>query len=233
MAQYHVFCDESHIGPHTYRVQGGIWADNAGMRVIRRELKALRTKHPTLREVKWSEIHGTTPYRAYGDLVSLFFDGPAAQFLSFKCMVINKVDDASRGLDSDGRDLGFYKTYFTLFRYRCLPGCQYRIHLDEKPGTRVNPEADVALHLNKKFGKWKPPAEVLSCKGVCSKTEDLVQLADLFCGAVGWDWNGRQSISSAKVVLATQIIDRLGWSTLARETTIKEPKFNIWRYRPK
>ncbi len=233
MSDYHVFCDESHIGPHTFRVQGGIWADDAGMRVIRGELTALRAKHPQAREFKWSAVHGSTPYRAYGDLISLFFTGPAAKYLSFKCMVVERTDDSSRALGKTGRDLGFYKTYYTLLRYRVEKGCRYRIRLDRRPSPRPDPEQDVADYLNEAVKSWNPPTQIVSCVGICSKSDDLMQLADLLSGAIGWDWNGRQSVSPAKIALADQIAAHLGWSGLARETSSRASRVNIWRYRPK
>ena len=232
MADFHVFCDESYT-EDTYRVQGGIWADHAGMRVIRAELARVRNAHPRTQEFKWNSVRGKRRRHAYHDFAQVFFNGPAAAFLSFKCLVVHRNNDPSSVLDSEGRNLGFYKAYHTLLKYRLEPGNRYRIRLDRRTGPRVDPEAEVADHLNKSCCGWEPPAEVLSCVGVESHTEDLVQMADLLCGAVGWAWNGRRSGPPAKVILAQDIAASLKWKELTRETAGSATKFNVWRYRPK
>jgi hypothetical protein len=233
VSNYHVFCDESHMDSHAFRVQGGVWVDHAGIRVVRAELRALREKHPKAREFKWSEVHGRVPYRSYGDMVSIFFDGPAAQYLSFKCLIVQRSDDRTRALDKTEKDIGFYKAYHLLLRYRLATGCQYRIRLDRRSGPRLSAEQDVADCLNAECRRWNPPSEVLSCVGICSKTDELMQLADILCGAVAWDSNGRKSTAPAKVALGEDIRSRLGGRALSQATSSTESKFNVWRYRPK
>lgn len=233
MSDYHVFCDESHTDGHAFRVQGGVWVDHAGIRKVREAMRELRAKHPKAREFKWSEVHGREPYRSYADLVSIFFQGTAAQHLSFKCLVVRKQDDRSRTNDKSGRDLGFYKAYHLLLKHRLRPGCRYRIRLDKRTGPRRDAEQSVADCLNAEMRWWNPPSEVKSCVGICSKSDDLMQMADILCGAVAWDWNGRKSLAPAKVALADQIIAALEWPDLARETNGTAEKFNVWRYRPR
>ena len=232
MANFHVFCDESYT-EDTYRVQGGIWANHAGLRVIRSELTALRCKHAKAREFKWSKLRGKEPTRSYHDLVKIFFDSPAAPYLFFKCLVVHCADDPSRCLGKEERDLGFYKAYHLLLKYRLEPGCRYRIRLDKRTGPRVDPETDVADCLNAEICKWRPPAEVLSCIGVDSHAEDLMQMADVLCGAVGWEWNNRPSNAPAKAALAEEIAAKLDWRSLKRQTGGSAVKFNVWRYHPK
>jgi hypothetical protein len=230
---FHVFCDESHIDSHVYRVQGGVWVDHAGMRVVRSELRALRVKHPKSKEFKWSEVHGKVPYRSYGDLITLFFDSPASQYLSFKCLIVRRSDDPSRALGKKEKDLGFYKAYHLLLRNRLETGSRYRIRLDRRSGPRQNAEQEVADCLNAACRFWIPPSEVLSCEGICSKSDDLMQLADVLCGAVAWDANGRKSASVAKTTLGEQIRSSLGRQVLSQATSSTAPKFNVWHYTPK
>jgi hypothetical protein len=233
VADYHVFCDESHIDSHVFRVQGGVWVNHAGIRTVRSELRALRAKHPKSREFKWSEVHGRVPYRSYSDLISVFFDSPAAQYLSFKCLIVQRSDDPSRSSNKFEKDIGFYKAYHLLLRHRLAVGCRYRIRLDRRSGPRASAEQDVADCLNAECCRWVPPSEVLSCVGICSKTDDVMQLADVLCGAVAWDSNGRKSSSPAKVAFGEEIRSRLGGRMLSQATSSTEAKFNVWRYSPK
>lgn len=166
--------------------------------------------------------------------MELFFDSPAAEFLNFRCIVVAKEDDASLALDKVGRDVGFYKAYYTLLRHRLVRGLHYHVRLDGRSGPREAPEADLMRCLNTVARRdLDDPFTVLSCRHVVSHSEDLIQLADLFCGVVGWAWNGKSSTCGAKPVLHKQLCSFLPWDTLeARQTSKSQPKFNIWKYTP-
>ena len=233
VSDYHVFCDEAFTDGFQYRVQGGVWVNHRGFSVVRSALAKVRAEHPKVREFKWSSIRGKRPRRSYHDLVKVFFEGPAANHLAFKCLVVHKDDDSSQVLDSHGRDLGFYKAYHLLLKYRLEEGCRYRIRLDKRTGPRPNAEQQVAECLNAECCHWTPPAEVLSCVGLESHMDDLMQLADVLCGAVGWEWNCRPSVAPAKVALAEYVARQLRWKDMKRETAGSAAKFNVWRYRPK
>lgn len=80
----------------------------------------------------------------------------------------------------------------------------------------------------------KTPYHVLSCVAVRSHAEDLVQLADILCGVVGWSWNAMKSASNAKPQFHQYVCNRLRTPTLANwETPQRAVPFNVWRYRPK
>src|SRR5688500_10014159 len=114
MAVSYVFCDESHVDSHTFRVQGGIWVPEIGMRPVSEAFKTLRAKHPSIQELKWSYVTGKTALTVYKDLVDLFFASDVRRYLSFKCMVIRRTDDVSQLADKTGKDLGFFKAYYTF-----------------------------------------------------------------------------------------------------------------------
>ncbi|MFL5561290.1 MAG: hypothetical protein ACJ79K_07450 [Gemmatimonadaceae bacterium] len=184
--------------------------------------------------MKWSYVTGREPYRWYYDLIDLFFSGPAAPALSFKCIVIASADDPSKPLGKIGRDEGFYKAYYTFLRHRLAKGHEYHVRLDEKPSPRAEPEALLGEYLNKAAQGDPNGAKVLTCKGMCSKTDDLLQLADVLCGCLGWAWNGRQSTCGAKPLLEAYIAKAGGFADMGNcETSSSAAKFNVWRYRPK
>lgn len=234
MPLLHAFCDESHIDTHQYRVQGGIWVPEEGMRVVRASLRALRSEYPNVGEFKWTYVGGQKPHVAYSEFVEMFFSGPASRFLSFKCIVIPRSADPSSALGKIGRDLGFYKAYYTFLLHRLEPGFDYHIRLDRKPSPRPEPEAELRQCLNSAGAREPIPWKVFSCRPVRSQTEDLVQMADVLCGALGWAWNGKKSEAAAKPILADQIRHALGWEKLEEKETYRHAsKFNVWRYRPR
>ena len=238
MSVFHVYCDESHTdGPGDgYRVQGGIWVPDHGMRAVRDAFRELRRRHPKITEMKWTYVTTKKPLTIYVELVNLFFASPVADLLSFKCFVVQRAEDASRTLDKYGRDVGFYKSYYTFLNHRLVPGATHHVRLDKRSSPRQSPEAELASCLNSTGWNWSDGTpRVESCAGICSKDDDLIQLADVLSGAVGWAWNGAgaQTTCGAKPILHRQITDALGWTTLARETSGSARKFNIWRYRPR
>ena len=111
---------------------------------------------------------------------------------------------------SSTRIIGFYKAYFTLLRYR-LAGDNH-VRLDHRTSPRSHPEGDVGRCLNAIAKRDRLAFRVLLCTAPSSKSEDLLQLADIFCGAVGWAWNGMDSICGAKPILHERICKHLKWA---------------------
>lgn len=203
------------------------------MRTVRAVFQQLRAVHPSIGEYKWTYVTGRQPLTAYCDLVDLFFDSPAAEFLSFKCIVIRHDHDRSGALDKVGRDLGFYKAYFTLLSWRLAPGSTNHIRLDRRSSPRADPEAELARCLNAAATRdMSSPFSVDSCRGVSSKAEDLIQLADVLCGLVGWAWNGQQSTCGAKPIFHKLVCKKLNRISIKCTTPASSKKFNVWQYTP-
>ncbi len=236
---FYVYCDESYLpGPpkHVYRVQGGLWVPEPAMRAVRERFKAHRDRHPKIGEYKWEYVNGDVPMTAYVEIVDLFFEFAVRHGVCFRCIVIPNAEDPSQRLDRVEKDLGFFKAYYTFlhWRLRLNPGAHYHVRLDQKTSPRGCPEKELMRCLNAAARRDLPePHTVLSCLPVSSHETDLVQMADVLCGAVGWAWNAMPTKRCAKPLLHQHICERLGWSTLAnRVTGAGSVPFNVWRYRP-
>jgi hypothetical protein len=229
-----VFGDESTTegtGPDNYRVQGGIWVKAEGMEVVRGELARLSPAPRRKGELKWRGLRGNRlRYRPQG-FINLFFEGLARQFLSFDCIVVRHGADQAYGASAATRDLAVYKTWYTLLNNRLPAGSNSIITLDER---RIRPGAEGELRTCLNYaGAWRSPAfTVTACHAVSSHSEELIQLTDLLCGAVAWDWNGRPHRNKAKRDAHKLICDHLGKNTL-RRATFRDPKFGIWLYQPR
>lgn len=230
----HIYCDESHLAPFRYRVQGGIWVAQEGLREVRAAFRDLRGQHPKAGELRWGKVDGKVPWQAYYDLIDLFTVGPAARHLTFKCIVVDREDDASHRHGVRERDLGFYKTYWTLLSHRLRPSCTYHIRLDRRSSPRSRePEQELQARLNKTGFERGALWDVATCRGECSKQEDLLQLADVLCGVIGWAWNDRRSTCAAKPLLEKHIAQRLNFPHMGISTSMSATKVNIWKYLPK
>lgn len=242
--EHHVFCDESHTRRRDkFRVQGGLWIPKAGMPKVRAALKALRDRHPKLvdaegrpHELKWTKVTGKQPLSIYTQLIDLFCIGPAAKFLRFNCYVTAREVDPNRFADEATKELGFYKAYYTFLLWRVQWGHDYHIRLDRRDSPLSEPEKEVGRRLASAGKSEAIPWKILSCDACDSKGDDIMQLADVLCGAVAWAWNDKQSTCDAKAKLYEHILIRLKWRgrsrTLKRQTRSGNSKFDIWKYRP-
>jgi hypothetical protein len=171
---------------------------------------------------------------AYCDLIDLFYHSDVAPVLSFRCLVVAKSDDVSQTAGKTEKDLGFFKAYYTLLSKRLKPGTDNHITIDERTSPRPRAVEELGERLNWTGGREKPPFRVASCKMARSKDDDLLQLADVLCGAVAWAYNGMQSTCGAKPILHERMCRAMNWITLEKcETDAKAPKFNVWPYRPR
>ena len=234
---YHVFGDETHTettGQGAYRLQGAIWVQTSGMTVVREVLNTVRTNYRACGgEVKWSTLRGNRLRDRVAGMIDAFFVGPAAPFIHFNCIAVRKTDDSAFGMDAWTRDLAVYKTYYLLFAHRLAPGSDNLILLDRRPFNRTGKETELLLCLNRTGFKHNPSYYVTRCRSIDSKCDELMQLTDLLCGAVCWDWNGQQSGSAAKRAAHARILYHLRRRSLAYSTGRSERKFGVWEYRPR
>ena len=228
---HHVYLDEAYL-QNEYRVQGGIWVHGASIRPIKRELAAFRARHPWLKEMKWTNITGSFVSPAYLEVLDIFFGKQFADDILFNCIVVKADIDPTYGFSSAARDLGFHKAYWTLLRHRLIKGASHHVTLDQKACKTMNPEATLRDALNRQISGYGTAPAVLSCKSVSSVSDDLLQLADLFCGAVGWAWNNRPSKSEAKQTFAQHIVTSRSGRRLEWQSSKSDWKFNVWLYQP-
>lgn len=228
----HVYCDEAYT-EHQYRVQGGIWVRPDCVRPIKQAFAELKTRHPWLKEMKWTRITGSFVNNVYLEALDLFFDRFADE-MWFNCMVIRADLDPTFGADTATRNRGFRMAYKTLLLHRLEPGNSYRIALDERACKTVDPDGTLLEGLNRALRGFEGAPAVLSCRSTSSASDDLLQLADLLCGAVGWACNGQSaSKSEAKRVFAAHLTTYRHGRPLHLESSRSDWKFNIWRYRPR
>lgn len=233
MPTCYVYCDESHTSEHRFRVQGGIWVPERGMRAIRATFRELRAKHPAVDEIKWNKVRGKKPGPIYNDVVEMFFNSPVAPLLTFNCLVVAEDDDISAGTGAVGRDVGFYKAYYILLKHRLQSGTNHHVRIDEKGGPRLAPVEELRDCLRSVSLRERLGFSVESCLPDRSIDEDIMQLADLLSGAVGWAWNGMGTTCGAKPLLHNHICRYLPVNSLSGYATAKvAPKFNVWRFRP-
>lgn len=221
-----VYCDESGLerfaapsGASDRALFGGIWLEARHRRELKAAIRAHREQHRVASEFKWNKV---SPSRLdfYLGLVDLFF-ASSAQFRA----IVLPVGQLEAGRHHGGdAELMFYKFYYQLLRHWIYPGVRYRIFVDQKTGrvrSRVRELRDVLQSANGSAG-------IDGVQSVSSDEVDILQLANVLTGAVGFKFQpGR---SAAKHAVIEQIERHLGRAI--GPTARDAAKFNIFCWRP-
>lgn len=226
MHEYHVYCDESCHIQHDHQqimVLGAVWCPAARASALAQDIRAIKIQHGLAAdfEIKWTKVSpGALPF--YLDVINDFFDEPD---LHFRALV---APDKSRLRHEDfnqTHDDWYYKMYFDMLKIILHPDARYRIFLDIKDtwgGRKVKRLHQVLCNSIYDFSR----DIVKTMQIIRSEETELLQLADLFIGAVAYA-NRRLTSSAAKVTLVEHIRSRSGYH-LTRSTLFREEKVNIF-----
>ncbi len=229
---YNVYCDESSHLEHDRRkvmVLGAVWCPAAKAREVAVELRGIKQRHglnPFV-EVKWTKVAPKKSLAFCLDYVDYFFDHDDLRFRGL--FVPDKaVLDHSRFKQT--HDDWYYKMYFDLLKVVISPRAHYRIFLDYKDtlgGGKIRKLHEVLCNNMYDFSR-----EIVEPIQLARSHEvELLQMADMLCGAVGYVNEGLAT-SQAKLALVERIRNRTGY-TLTRSTLLREMKFNLFRWEPK
>jgi hypothetical protein len=227
---FDIYCDESRqeyfatpsSGPQErFVLIGGLWIITEQREYLKAQIGDLRARHSVHGEFKWTRV---SPSRLpfYLDLVNLFFDSDA---MRFRCLVLpaNQLD-AIRFHHGDN-ELMFYKFYYQLLHNWILDFNTYQVFTD----LRTNRVKQRLERLRQILDSSNYFAEVASVQALPSEQLDLLQLADVLIGAVGYRFH-HGNASPAKLAVSQEIETRLGRPI--QPTRKVEEKFNIFRWRP-
>lgn len=225
---FNLYCDESCHLPNDGQpamVLGVVWCPLDKVREIGVRLREIKVAHalaPNF-EVKWSKVSpGKT--RFYLDLLDYFFDDDD---LHFRAWVADKTRLQHEAFGQDHDDW-YYKMMFGLLEPVIRPDARFRIYLDKKD-TRSARKV-IKLHdvlCNNLYDFDRKIVERVQV--VESHAVELLQLADLLLGAVGYVNRGLAG-NAGKEALIARIRERSGY-TLTRSTLLREAKFNLFLWR--
>jgi hypothetical protein len=222
-----VYCDESRQElfrhapriPGQYVLIGGVWIQAAEREEYKAKINRIREVHRVYGEFKWKRV---TPSRQefYRQLVGLFFD----EAMRFRCMVLpaDRMDAVT--FHRGDKELMFYKFYYQLLHPWILDFNRYRVFLDLKTNRvddRVTTLGRVLSHANL--------TSQVTVQALPSQQLDLLQLADVLIGAVGYRFH-RLTTSAAKLAVLEEVEGRLGHPI--QPTTRNVEKFNIFKFAP-
>ena len=227
----HIYCDEScHLenDHHSAMALGAISCPRSARKRIGRAIKALKIRHgiSPSREIKWTQISPSTK-SFYKDLLSFFFD---EESLGFRGVVVPDKAALDHGRFGQTHEDFYYKMWWLLLTRMIDDQHVFRIFVDIKDThshTKLTKVHEVLCNAHYDFNNQR----IESIEAVRSHDVLLVQLADVFTGALSHHFRGLEA-SAAK----QEIIDFVRAKTelaLDRSTPPGATKFNlfVWRAR--
>ena len=229
---YDVYCDEScHLENDHKNVMtlGALWCLDDIKKEMFSHIRKIKEKHSLSKEfeIKWTKV-SPAKVAFYKEVLNFFFDEDA---LHFRAVIIKNKDQLDHAkYENQSHDDWYYNMFFCLLNVIFEPYSQYKIYLDKKDtrsGEKISRLHDILCSSKYDFSK-----EIIKkVQSVHSHEIELLQLADLLIGAVGYANRGLQS-SQAKLELISLIRKRSGYS-LSSTTLLKEEKVNLFFWKPK
>lgn len=231
-----VYCDET-LDRGGFDLIGGLWIPRPKARRLREIIRGIRDQYNYPYEFKWKKAGGTRLSPAYKELVTKVMDQIMARRMAFHCIAIRKeLVDYDRFHEGDP-ELGYYKFVHWLMRKRIQPGETYIITMDRRTTREDNRLIDLRRVLNH-CGRKDHGLGHDCCREVRAKPsgeDDLLQVADVLLGAVGYHYGGYHRDSEASIAkndLADRIAGALQKPDLCFASPKSERRFNIWRWSP-
>lgn len=232
--QVNIYCDESRhtSGGDRFMVIGAVLCDREKKREYVHQIHLLKKKHHAQGEFGWKRL-SPNKQDFYFELIDFFME----KDIGFKCIVVdrNRVDNETYN-DGDS-ELGFYKFYYQMLKDSLEANNEYYIYLDWQQNRDQHRFSTLKFYLQQKL---QGRAKIACLEPVTSTNQPLIELADLFIGAVGYQYNNRRS-SPVKTAFCTKLADALHernnryfkFHRLDTFTAKTEKKFNIFRWEPR
>lgn len=199
---------------------------------IKDDIKQIKLKHKSPTEIKWNTV-SFSRMPLYIELIDYFFDND----IDFRCILVKYKDRLEHQTFNDGsHDTFYYKmVYFLLKSATNPPANEYKVYLDIKD-TRGKEKLRVINDvLQNEYAKSNTPSPFIFFQHIHSHENVLLQLTDLFIGAITFKSQGHHKKEVANRA-KNQIIDYLEARSgyiLDEGTEPWETKFNIFDHQPK
>jgi len=224
--RFNLYCDEScHLERDRIPVMtlGCVWCPTERAAVFAKRL----------REIKWSKVSaGKAAF--YQDWIDAFFEEPELHFRGIVIPDKTKLEHDQFGQD---HDQWYYKMMYLLVDRVINPKCAYRVFLDIKD-TRSEERRAKLEEVLRNSARDAAGQVIERVQQIRSHESELLQLADLLLGAVGYQ-NRRtvgdlkdQPINAGKAEVVRRI-QRRSNKSLTATTWQGETKLNLLVWEPR
>ena len=227
---YNIYCDESSVDnddKHRFMVIGAFIIPRNKKKAFTSLFKSLHTQY-TFKEIKWTSMSNAS-LKISKQIIDLFFQ---TDYVSFTAIIIDKKKMNLDKYHDGNKELAFYKFYYLLLKHKLHSGNKYYISLDKKP---VSVQSRVGVLKSFLTGFIKSSREDCVIKHLqeySSQENILIQIADLFTGAIAAKFNFGDQIQSSSKKLFIHYLEEKLEQKLNKGTSYFESKFNIFIWKP-
>jgi len=230
---YRIYCDESCHLPHddsSLMVQGAVYCPEGSKERIFQEIREIKEKHglSSFLEIKWTKV-SLSQMSFFLDLVDYFKKNRELCYRGIVAMGKEQLDHDRYNQGS--HDLWYYKMYYLMLSQIIQPAHSYKIYIDIKDTHGVDRVKKLRDVLCNNVYDYKKDV-VKSITQVNSLESEILQLADLINGAVGYLNRGlvREGCNEGK----RKIVEDLSKTyRLDRTSALGEHKFNLFFWHPR
>lgn len=199
---------------------------------IKEDIKQLKLKHKTPTEIKWNTVSlSRLPF--YIELIDYFFNND----IDFRCILVKYKERLEHQKFNDGsHDTFYYKMVFNLLKSATNPPAnEYKVYLDIKDTRGKEKLNTITKVLENEYAKIGTPSPFIYFQHIHSHENILLQLTDLFIGAITFKSQGhhlKENANKAKIEIINYLEAKSRYF-LDEGTEPGETKFNIFDHQPK
>jgi len=190
-------------------------------------IKAIKLKYKSPTELKWNKL-SSSRLPMYKALIDFFFESN----IDFRCVLVKNKSN----LDHEKFNRGDHNAFYYKMVYQLLynpyindKASDYKVMLDIKDTRGKESLQELDKYLQYKFDDASPFTWL---QHIRSHENELIQLTDLFIGAITYKARGQHlqdNASAVKCELIKYLEEKSGYS-LDDGTEPWEPKFNIFDF---
>jgi len=223
---YHVYADESRQDAHRYMLYGMMFIPRGQAETaLLAELAEFRQQEKLTAEMKWGKV-SKGMLHIYKQYVDIFFHHPAAEF---KCLVVDTHKINYQAFHDNDKETAFFNFYFYALSRNLDAAHEYIVYADHRQTKQPLRWFELRAQINYHWLKQGAnEAVVRNLLPVDSKQHDLLQLADLFIGAIGYDLD-EYNTSQHRLDFVRHVAQRVGCDNL-RTHWGRRTRFNVWKF---
>jgi len=236
---YHIYCDESRQTKDRFMVLGGILITQVFVSEFDATMLKFRAEQKMTAELKWKKV-SPGKLNEYKRFIEYFFALNNSDKVHFHCMIIDNTQVDHSKFSGD-KETGFYKFYYQLLlhcfgkKYLGKEGdAMFHVRLDYRQSSYSLDTLKTCLNsgMHKKFNVSTSPFKSVEPRD--SHGCEIIQIADILLGAIGYEKNGYDLLAGAnpaKNEMVKYITAQSGLKNLKDSTIRGKERFAIWNFR--
>lgn len=195
---FNIYCDESTHLPNDgrpYMIYSYVSVASNQIKMIREQLKSIKSKYEFCEEWKWTGVHDRT-YQMYRELVEYFF---SVSGLNFRAVVVEKSQIDESRADYTFNDF-YFRMYFQLLHHKTDMSAVHNIYFDIKDTC-----SQQKLHKLKDILKYN--TSIGNFQFVRSHESLFLQLTDVLMGAINYNLRMLSGDIEGRVLAKRRIVE--------------------------